>query len=125
MENFKKEFLVHVTNKQILSKIKCVCFSYKEKNNLKLCPNYTQEEYEYFLETLDFNYDDGYGTQEIDGFIWYEDGTFSQRAEYDGSEWFEYMETPEIPDFMILEGEKNLLKKEIEKTPDGQKKKRL
>ena len=132
MSNFKKEFLEHV--KDLEPKIKCVVFEYQkryfkdrhgynEKIKLNLFPNYSQEDYEYFLETLNFNYDSGYGTQEIFGFIWFVSGTFSERNEYDGSEWFEYVKTPEIPVDVILKGEANLLKKKIEVSPDKTNKK--
>lgn len=74
---------------------------------------------------MDFDYDSGYGGQEIYGFIWYEDGTFSERGEYDGSEWFSYVKTPEIPVHLLIEGEKKLLNNLIVNATDGQKKKRL
>jgi hypothetical protein len=53
---------------------------------------------------LDFNYDNGYGGQELYGTIWYVDGTWSERGEYDGSEWWDYREVPEVPSY--LKGEK-------------------
>lgn len=43
---------------------------------------------------LDFDYDSGYGGQELFGHIWYADGTWSNRGEYDGSEWWELVEPP-------------------------------
>lgn len=49
------------------------------------------------LPNLDFIYDSGYGSQELDGIIWYTDGSWSERREYDGSEWWEHRERPEIP----------------------------
>ena len=49
------------------------------------------------LAKLDFNYDDGYGAQKLYGVIWFEDGTWSDRAEYDGSEWWEHRSMPELP----------------------------
>ena len=48
------------------------------------------------LEKLDFDYDDGYGGQNLMGYIWYTDGSWSQRGEYDGSEWWEHMERPDL-----------------------------
>lgn len=42
-------------------------------------------------------YDSGFGIQELFGTIWYTDGTWSERCEYDGSEWWEYRERPKIP----------------------------
>lgn len=47
------------------------------------------------LPKLDFRYDDGYGGQELFGHIWYADGTWSDREEYDGSEWWAYRKCPE------------------------------
>lgn len=49
------------------------------------------------LPGLDFDYDSGYGGQELFGHVWYTDGTWSERGEYDGSEWWEYKKCPEIP----------------------------
>jgi hypothetical protein len=46
------------------------------------------------MPKLDFDYDGGYGCQELFGYIWYGDGTWSQRGEYDGLEWWEHMERP-------------------------------
>lgn len=50
------------------------------------------------LPLLDFDYNNGYGGQELFGNIWYADGTWSERGEYDGSEWWEYKKCPDIPD---------------------------
>jgi hypothetical protein len=49
------------------------------------------------LPMLDFSYDNGFGSQYLHGTIWYEDGTWSERGEYDGSEWWEHRQRPEIP----------------------------
>ena len=46
------------------------------------------------LPILDFDYDNGYGGQNLFGCIWYGDGTWSHREEYDGSEWWQYMKCP-------------------------------
>ena len=46
------------------------------------------------LPQLDFKYDEGFGGQELFGYIWYTDGTWSERAEYDGSEWWMYKRPP-------------------------------
>lgn len=44
-------------------------------------------------------YDDGYGAQEIpfDLVIMFKDGTWLEREEYDGSEWWVYMHKPIEP----------------------------
>ena len=49
------------------------------------------------LPQLDFIYDNGYGGQELYGTIWYKDGTWSDRREHDGSEWWAYRKCPELP----------------------------
>jgi hypothetical protein len=46
------------------------------------------------IAELDFEYDDGYGGQELFGYVVFKDGTWLSRAEYDGSEWWEYNKTP-------------------------------
>lgn len=58
---------------------------------------YTQEQWDDFLKELDFTYDSGYGGQELFGTIWFTNGTWATRREYDGSEWWEYHSCPEIP----------------------------
>jgi len=47
-------------------------------------------------EQLDLEYDNGYGTQEIGGFIVFTDNSWLSRNEYDGSEWWEYNKCPEL-----------------------------
>lgn len=49
------------------------------------------------LPKLDFEYDNGYGLQRLEGTIWYCDGTWSERGEYDGAEWWEHRECSPLP----------------------------
>jgi hypothetical protein len=49
------------------------------------------------LPLLNFDYDSGFGIQELYGTIWFYDGTWAERREYDGSEWWEYFVCPPIP----------------------------
>ena len=93
--NAKQEFIEHIQLRQV----KCATigmgdFGFHSVINLK--EGYTPEELDAFLEGLDFNYDNGFGGQELFGTIWYTDGTWSTRGEYDGSEWWEYHICPEI-----------------------------
>jgi len=62
-----------------------------------------QNEYDEFLGKLDFLYHSGYGLQYLDGVIWYDDGSWSDRHEYDGAEWWVHRERPRIPDECIKE----------------------
>ena len=49
------------------------------------------------LPKLNFGCGAGYGRQFLNGTIWYSDGTWSSREEYDGSEWWEYHKCPPLP----------------------------
>ena len=91
--NAKIEFLQEVLNK---AKVKCAEITFNEEAFL-LKVNYTQEEYDDFLDSLDFMYDSGFGSQYLFGTIWLEDGTWFTRAEYDGSECWYYHSLPDIP----------------------------
>ena len=53
-----------------------------------------------FLTLADIEYDNGYGGQEIasDLTIVFGDGSAMWRAEYDGSEWWEYSKPVKIPE---------------------------
>lgn len=68
-----------------------------------------KEEYEYGkynilsfsnidIDKLNIMYDDGYGAQNIFGFIVFKDSTWLERGEYDGSEWWEYKKKPILKD---------------------------
>lgn len=56
--------------------------------------------WEEFQKRANFEYDDGYGTNEIplDLIIGFSDGSFLQRGEYDGSEWWEYIKPFKMPE---------------------------
>jgi hypothetical protein len=58
---------------------------------------YTTEDYEHFLDSINFEYNNGFGGQMVEGYIWYVGGTWSSRGEYDGSEWWEYNSCPKMP----------------------------
>ena len=99
MANAKDEFINHVGYKDP----KCVFIGhnpdfYGDGTTYLLPDNYTAEQYSRFIESLDFGYDSGYGLQELYGTIWYKDGTWSDRDEYDGSECWQYHSCPPIPD---------------------------
>ena len=96
--NAQHEFIQHIQSRQILCAEITNGGPYDE--NIKkfiLTTGYSSIEFQKFLKSLDFEYDGGYGGQEIYGIIWYTDNTWSSRGEYDGSEWWEYNKCPEIP----------------------------
>ena len=64
---------------------------------ITLKEGHTVEEFHKFLNELDFQYDRGYGSQELFGTIWLEDGKWLTRSEYDGSEEWVLHTIPHIP----------------------------
>ena len=100
MSNAKTEFLEHTNGADILcSKITTGRDYYDDCDRccLVLQPGYSETDLEQFLQSLDFEYDSGYGGQELFGHIWYKDGTWSERGEYDGAEWWEHKVCPPVP----------------------------
>ena len=59
----------------------------------------TQEEMDDLIQHLDLEYDDGYGTQELYGRVWFTNGVWAERHEYDGSECWLVKSYPELPKF--------------------------
>jgi hypothetical protein len=62
-----------------------------------LYPGFTEAEYKAFLDAIDFRYDADYGTQYVFGTVWFSDGSWATRAEYDGCEWWEDRCQPAMP----------------------------
>lgn len=92
--NAKKELLLELAN---TAKIKCATIAHYRGREASLKVNHTEEEYKEFIDSLDFDYYDGYGSQELFGIVWLSDGTWLSRVEYDGSEWWKHNYCPEIP----------------------------
>ena len=66
----------------------------------------TKEDEEKFIETLkSIDYNDGFGTQELFGNIVFNDFTWLERREYDGSEWWEHEIMPIEPDWAKMQEE--------------------
>jgi hypothetical protein len=99
--NALEEFMEHTEGLEILCAriTKGYAFSFDDvdEDAIILPVDYQHEDLVAFLKSLDFNYDNGYGIQYLYGTIWYKDGTWSSRVEYDGSEWWEYNACPMIP----------------------------
>lgn len=94
MENAKQELLTALKD---TANVKCASIVHNRVGSITLKVNYSQEDFNKFLKKLDFKYDSGYGSQELEGTVWLEDGTWLSRGEYDGSEWWEHNVLPEIP----------------------------
>lgn len=94
--NAKVEFLE--TTKDV--KVTCAIIGIDKKDygkNIKwfiLPPNYTKKQLNKFLKSIDFEYDAGYGSQQLFGEIFCKNGIWFERGEYDGSEWWEEHKYP-------------------------------
>lgn len=99
--NAKEEFLEHIKEREVLC-AEIVLDAPYEDNPLKviLKIGYSPYDFEKFLKQLDFNYDSWQGNQELYGVIWYIEGSWSERDQCDGYEWWEYRSLPEIPEYM-------------------------
>ena len=71
------------------------------KINLSLKKGHSSEDLEKFFELLNFEYDDGFNSQKLFGTLWFQDGSWAIRGEYDGSEWWERRSVPEIPESLL------------------------
>lgn len=100
--NAKAEFIEAVEGKSVL----CADITnhldgyYSKATKILLPRDYTPAEYDAFLQSLDFEYDAGFGIQELFGIIWYTDGTWSSRYEYDGSEEWASRRAPVVPEYL-------------------------
>ena len=98
INNTKEEFLNHISKRELLCAQIQKGDDYDDSQSVfNLTTGWTKEDYNKFLSDLDFEYDSGYGGQNLFGTIWYVDGTWSIRGEHDGSEWWEYHQCPNIP----------------------------
>jgi hypothetical protein len=79
-------------------------FSYAEDGRVFILKfGYSPTDLDEFLRSLDFDYDDGYGTQELFGTIWLNYGSWYERTEYDGAEGWSRKSRPMIPDDCFTE----------------------
>jgi hypothetical protein len=101
IRNAKAEFIEEVKGKAV----KCAVVQHgswvKFTAEYLLPCDYTPAEYDVFLQSLDFVYDAGFGGQELFGIIWYTDGTWSSRYEYDGEEEWQHCHVPVVPPELI------------------------
>lgn len=102
MRNAADEFADHASTipSQLLCAFVAFVPSYGEGEDTRkfiLPVDYTPKQLSAFLTGLSFEYDAGYGDQHLYGTMWFDDGTWSEREEYDGSEWWEHMTPPVIP----------------------------
>jgi hypothetical protein len=68
-----------------------------QPKKMVLKEGYTQADLDEFISKLDFDYDAGYGSQELFGMVWFNDGAWMDRYEYDGAESWDWHKYPSIP----------------------------
>lgn len=101
MINAKEELCNHINEDAMMRIPEAIFIDLKGKQYL-FKPNDGLEGFEIFLEEIDIDYNDGYGGQELYGTIWYRDGTWSERGEYDGAEWWEFKKCPPYPKELLV-----------------------
>jgi len=90
--------------------IKCASISYgaelgvvsPDAFNYPLYVDHSESVLKLWLDSLNFDYDSGFGGQHLFGILWFTDGTWASRGEYDGSEWWEHNRLPDIPPELFL-----------------------
>ena len=95
--NAKQEFLKEIEGKELL----CATLALETNDkrfNLKV--GFSTESLQSFLQLLDFDYDEHWG---LDGhsYIWYKDGSWSERCQYNRSEIWDHRNTPKIPEYIL------------------------
>ena len=95
-QNAKKELLSRVGNLEV-EYLQIQRGDLYSDNVLKIQGKLCQNN----LDLLDFEYDSGYGSQVLFGYVWFTDGTWLERFEYDGSECWHHITRP-IPDENFL-----------------------
>jgi hypothetical protein len=104
MINAKNEFLEHIKGTQNLTikSAKVTIFFTIGTATVNLPIGYTAEDYLIFLESINKDYDNFYGSHNVSGIIWYTNkATWSSRSDYDGCGWWDFYETPEISPELI------------------------
>lgn len=98
-EEFISVFKNHINKdvKVLCASIHCYVYKTRETYDVTLKQKHNKKQLEKFLNSLAFDYDAGYGSQELDGTVWFTDGSWAVRREYDGTEWWEIMVVPVIP----------------------------
>lgn len=103
--NALTEFLEEIKGKTVISSwIEC---EYQRDSSLNIMANrerivylrlgYTPAEYQNFIDKIDFVYEADYEGDDLYGVIWYADGSWSERHEYDGLNIWHYCKIPEYP----------------------------
>lgn len=104
MENALEELydkLIEI--KKRYNDIQCAYVYFEDyENKVEMCSlpeNYTEEELAGFQNYLNIEYNSGFGSQVLFGEVFFKDGSWLERSEDDGIEWWTHRKC-EIPDFL-------------------------
>lgn len=108
--NAKDELLSFLDNISFLNNRELKCFVIhcasvdKDEDDdivvVDLPVSHTEDDLEKALDALDVDYQTG-SLPRITGTIWFKDGSWATRREYDGSEWWHLNVLPKIPGFLL------------------------
>ena len=98
MQNLLKETESEISNNNLeISDVVEVIFRNSSFSAGKV-DSWQKGNWEDFAKLADRKYDEGFGCAEVeDVMIIFKDGSWLERYEYDGSEWWEYKKIPVIP----------------------------
>ena len=97
MENLLEETFENLTIDEVYEKVEWLRISiddYEEPTKIELPPGYEKYQLDSAMKSMDFAYDEGYGGQLVTGCVKFRDGSWLERCEYDGSEWWEHRSVP-------------------------------
>lgn len=104
MTNAREEFLGEFAKEIEAGKILCAKIIFHkhkarkaEERTIILRKNFSKEHLKKFLSELNFEYDRGFGSQELFGTVWGVNNWWAVREEYDGSEWWAKLSYPVFP----------------------------
>ena len=97
MINAKEELLRDLSPDYAVSDIIAYNVELEDREESEECKGTDPQK---LLEYLDKEYDNGYGCQLLFGTILLKDGVWLTRAEYDGSEWWEFNIPPKVEDLI-------------------------
>jgi hypothetical protein len=111
IRNFKQKSMISA-KEELVRKLKEVKYMHNEViycasiyfsgRTFELNEGYSVDEFKLFLDSIDFEYDNGYGVQNLYGTVWLTNRTWLEREEYDGAEGWRFYKCPELPSERIV-----------------------
>lgn len=103
--NARKEFLDEIKGRKLVCAKIGIDVDWPDNKKWFVLKNkYNDKDFDDFCSQIDIEYDAGYGSQELFGMILFDD-SYSDRGEYDGSEWWENHKMPTVENIMNIDEE--------------------